>query len=175
MKQASAVAQIPSKELQNLVQFGVVRPARREGTYFFDANTLLAAKMAFYLKTCLGTRTRVLSRIVKAFLASAEELHSENPRYIVFTCRAPAREESVKVGIPFRRMGEEIRARLAQSYLYRDLPPGRRRRGWKKQFLASLAEAAQEMGEISPEEIVQTVHHYRRARTVPEITVAGET
>lgn len=175
LKQASAVAQIPSKELQNLVQFGVVRPRRRQGTYFFDANTLLAAKMAFYLKTYLGTGTSVLSRFTKVFLASAEALNSENPKYIVFTCRGPAGEEPVRVGVPFRRLGEEIRMRLGRADLYRDLPPGRRRRGWKKEFLASLAEAAQDLGEIAPEDILRTVRQYRRERVGPEITVAGET
>src|SRR6266699_3832094 len=50
LKQASAVLQIQPKELQNLVQFGVVKPKRSEGTYLFDANTLLVAKFAF----CLG-------------------------------------------------------------------------------------------------------------------------
>jgi hypothetical protein len=32
LKQASAVLQIEPKELQNLVQFGVVKPKRFEGT-----------------------------------------------------------------------------------------------------------------------------------------------
>jgi hypothetical protein len=174
LKQASAVAQIPPKELQNLVQFGVVRPRRREGAYVFDTTTLLAAKMAFYLKTYLGTRTPVLSRFMRAFLSSAEALNLENPKYIVFTCRGPAGEESVKVAVPFRRLGEEIRVRLSKADLYRDLPPGRRRRGWKREFLASLAEAARDMGEISPEDILHTVRQYRKERIVPEITVAGE-
>ncbi len=32
---ASAVLGMPTKELQNLVQFGVVKPRRRRGLYFF--------------------------------------------------------------------------------------------------------------------------------------------
>jgi hypothetical protein len=32
LKQASAILQIEPKELQNLVQFGVVKPQRSEGT-----------------------------------------------------------------------------------------------------------------------------------------------
>src|SRR5271157_6230940 len=54
LKQACAVLQMPSKELQNLVQFGVVRPRRREGMYLFDTNTLLAAKVASCLKEYLA-------------------------------------------------------------------------------------------------------------------------
>jgi len=70
LKQASAVLQIQPKELQNLVQFDVVKPQRSEGTYFFDANTLLVAKVAFCLKESLGTRTSVLSKLMDVFLAS---------------------------------------------------------------------------------------------------------
>ena len=70
LKQASAVLKMDPKELQNLVQFGVVKPRRSEGTYFFDASTLLVAKVASYLKECLGTRTSVLSKLMEAFSAS---------------------------------------------------------------------------------------------------------
>jgi hypothetical protein len=81
------VLQVEPKELQNLVQFGVVKPKRSAGTYYFDASTLLVAKVAFYLKDSLGTRTSVLSKLMDAFSASEEKLKVENPNYIVFTCR----------------------------------------------------------------------------------------
>jgi hypothetical protein len=51
------------------------------------------------------------------------------------------------------------RGRVAIS---RNLPPGRKQRSWKKDFLASLAEAARDMGEVSENEIVKTVRAYRR-------------
>src|SRR2546425_6043660 len=70
LKQASAVLQVDPKELQNLVQFGVVRPKRSEGTYLFDTNALLVAKIAFYLKESLGTRTSVLSKLMDACMIS---------------------------------------------------------------------------------------------------------
>ena len=73
LKQASAVLQVQPKELQNLVQFGVVKPQRSAGTYFFDMKVLLAAKVALYLKESLGTRTSVLSKLMDAFSASEEE------------------------------------------------------------------------------------------------------
>jgi hypothetical protein len=84
LKQASAVLQIEPKELQNLVQFGVVKPKRFEGTYFFDTNTLMVAKVAFCLKESLGTRTSVLSKLMDVFLASEKEFKADNPKYIVF-------------------------------------------------------------------------------------------
>ena len=53
-------------------------------------------------------------------------------------------------------------------------PRGRKRRGWKKEFLESLAEVAKDIGEVSEEEILRTVRSYRRERRTPEITVAAE-
>src|SRR5580704_5909388 len=164
LKQASAILQIEPKELQNLVQFGVVRPQRSEGTYIFDANTLLVARVAFCLKESLGTRTSVLSKLMSVFSASEKELKSENPKYIVFTCQLSAEEDPIKVGVPLRALGEQLQERMSRADLYKDLPRGRRRKGWKKEFLESLAEAAKDMDEVSEEEILRTVRAYRKER-----------
>lgn len=174
LKQASAVLQIQPKELQNLVQFGVVRPKRSAGTYFFDTNTLLVAKVAFCLKESLGARTSVLSKLMDVFLASEKEFKSENPKYIVFKCQLSAEEDPIKVGVPFRALGKQLQEQMARADLYRDLPPGRKRRGWKKDFLESLTEAARDIGEVPNEEILQIVRAYRKERRTPEITVAAE-
>jgi hypothetical protein len=174
LKQASAVLQIEPKELQNLVQFGIVKPKRFEGTYFFDTSTLMVAKVAFCLKESLGTRTSVLSKLMDVFLASEKEFESDNPNYIVFKCRLAAEEDPIKVGVPFRALGKQLQEQMIRADLYRDLPRGRKRRGWKKEFLESLTEAAKEMGEVSDEEILQTVRAYRKERRAPEITVVAE-
>ena len=55
LKQASAVLGVAPKDLQNLVQFKVLRPPRRDTFYWFDNRLLLEAKVAFYLKESLGT------------------------------------------------------------------------------------------------------------------------
>ena len=174
LKQASAVLKMKPKELQNLVQFGVVKPRRSEGTYTFDTNTLLVAKVASYLKECLGTRTNVLSKLMEAFSASEEELKSINPKYIVFNCRLTAEEEPIQLGVPIRALGAQIKEGMSRADLYRDLPRGKKRRGWKKKFLASLNEAARDIGEVSEEEILRTVRTYRKERRAPEITVAAQ-
>lgn len=174
LKQASAVLQVEPKELQNLVQFGVVRPKRSEGTFYFDTDALLVAKVALCLKDSLGTRTSVLLKLMEAFSESEEKLKAENPSYIVFTCRLTPDEEPLKVGVPFRALEEQIEERMSRANLYRDLPRGRKRRGWKREFLESLAEAAKDIGEVSEEEILRVVHSYRRERRAPEITVAAE-
>ncbi len=174
LKQASAVLQVEPKELQNLVQFGVVKPKRSAGTYYFDPSALLAAKVAIYLKDSLRTSTSVLSKLMDAFSESEEKLRAENPSYVVFTCRIAPEEEPIKLGVPFRALKEQIEERMSRADLYRDLPRGRKRRGWKKEFLESLAEAAKDFGEVSEEEILHTVRNYRREHRSPEITVAAE-
>ena len=174
LKKASAVLQVEPKELQNLVQFGVVRPRRSQGAYYFDPSTLLVAKIALYLKDLLGIRTSVLSKFMEAFSASEEKLRAESPSYVVFSCRIASEEEPLKVGVPFRSLEEQIEERMIWADVYRDLPRGRKRRGWKKEFIESLAEAAKDIGKISEEEILRTVRKYRRVRRPPKITVAAE-
>jgi hypothetical protein len=174
LKQASAVLQVRPKELQNLVQFGVVKPQRSSGKYFFDMKVLLAAKVALYLKESLGTRTSVLSKLMDAFSASEEKFRTQNPNYVVFSCRLTAEEEPIKLGVPFRALEEQVEERMNRAALYKDVPRGRKRRGWKKEFLESLSEAAKGIGDISEEEILYTVRSYRKEKRAPQITVAAE-
>jgi hypothetical protein len=46
LKQASAVLGVAPKDLQNLVQFNVLKPTRRDSFYWFDNRLLLEAKIA---------------------------------------------------------------------------------------------------------------------------------
>lgn len=174
LKQASAILKMQPKELQNLVQFGVVKPTRVEGTYLFDFKTLLTAKVAFCLKESLGTRANVLTKLIEVFRASEDRLKAENPEYVVFTCRFSEGEEPIKLGVPFRSLGEQIEQGLSRAELYPDLPRGRKRAGWKKEFMDTLSEAAKDMGDVSEEEILRTIRSYRQERRMPEITVAAE-
>lgn len=174
LKQASAVLKVQPKELQNLIQFGVLKPKRVEGTYVFDKETLLTAKVAFRLKESLGTRTNVLSRLIDVFRASEHALRRKNPEYVVFTCRFAAEEEPIKLGVPFRSLGEQIEEGMTRAELYRDLPRGRKRTGWKKEFLATLSEAAKDIGDISEGEVQRTIGRYRAESRTPEITIAAD-
>jgi hypothetical protein len=173
LKQASAVLRVDPKGLQNLVQFGVVKPKMVDGAYLFDREALLTAKVACRLKESLGPRVNVLSRLIDVFRASEKGLRAKNPEY--FTCRFSADEEPIKLGVPFRSLGEQIEQGLSRAELYRDLPPGRKRAGWKKEFLEAPSDAAKDMGEASHEEIQRAIRDYRAERRVPEITVAAET
>jgi hypothetical protein len=174
LKQASAILKMQPKELQNLVQFGVVKPTRVEGTYLFDSKALMTAKVAFCLKESLGTRANVLTKLIEVFRASEDRLKAENPEYVVFTCRFSEGEEPIKLGVPFRSLGEQIEQGLSRAELYPDLPRGRKRAGWKKEFIDTLSEAAKDMGDVSEEEILRTIRSYRQERRMPEITVAAE-
>jgi hypothetical protein len=174
LKQASAVLQIRPKELQNLVQFGLVKPQRSDGTHLFDTNTLLVAKVASCLKESLGARTTLLVKFMDAFGASEEDLRAKNPKYVVFECRLGSEQEPVKIAVPFRALGDRIEERMSRADLYRDLPRGRKRKGWKREFLESLTEAAKDIGDLSEEEILRTVRIYRKEKRAPEITVAAE-
>jgi len=71
-------------------------------------------------------------------------------------------------------LGEQIEERMGKAALYKDIPRGRKRKGWKKEFLESLNAAAKDIGEISEEEISRLVRTYRKEKRAPEITVAAE-
>ncbi len=174
LKQASAVLKVQPKELQNLVQFGVVKPLQTGGAYLFDTDTLLTAKVAFCLKDSLGTRTNVLAKLIEAYRSAENELRAKTPKYLVFTCRFSTEEEPLKLGVPLRSLEKQITQEMERTDLYRDLPRGRKRPGWKKEFFATLSDAAQDMGNISQDEILKTIESVRRERREPEISVAPE-
>ena len=73
LKQASAVLGVAPKDLQNLVQFKVLRPIRRDNFYWFDNRLLLEAKIAFYLKESLGASTDVLALFMRALFSLKDE------------------------------------------------------------------------------------------------------
>jgi hypothetical protein len=59
--------------------------------------------------------------------------------------------------------------------LYKDLPRGKKRRGWKKEFLATLREAARDMGEVPTAEVLKAIRLYRNEKKPkPEVTVEAE-
>src|SRR5438552_2187983 len=73
LKQASAVLGVAPKDLQNLVQFKVLRPTRRDSFYWFNNRLLLEAKVALYLKESLGTSTEVLALFARALSGLKDE------------------------------------------------------------------------------------------------------
>ncbi len=162
LKQASAVLGVPPKELQNLVQFGVLRPKRRARVCFFDANVLLQAKVAGYLKESLGTSTQYLVLFTKA-LSQFSEREVSRRNTLIMCARAAPGKTPLEVRIPIRQIIKELEQRLPLASIYRDIPRGRKRKGWKEEFLCTLKDAANDVGDLSEKQIIESVRSYRSA------------
>ena len=173
LKQASAVLGVPTKDLQNFVQAGVVKPRRRGAFYYFDRKTLLRAKVAFYLKDSLGTSTRYLTAFSKA-VSHVPGFASGEPAVVCLRSTVRKNEQPMRIYIPLGGLVEELDERLPLASAARDLPRGRKRPGWKKEFLAAIQEAASDLEGVSAEQVADVVKTYRRERVKPEPTVVAE-
>lgn len=172
LKQASVVAEVPPKELQNLVQFKVVRPKRRGRAFWFDRQTLLQAKCAYYLKQTLGASTAYLTGFVQALTAQTDLVKERASVRIESSPRAGL--PPVGIIVPVGMLRRQLDARLPLADVAKDLPPGRRPRGWKQAFLQSVRDAAREMPAMTDDEILNVVKQSRRMRSRPEIVVAAK-
>jgi hypothetical protein len=176
LKQASAVLGVPPKDLQNLVQLGVIRPVRRNGVCWFDTNLLLEAKVAFYLKETLGSSSDLLARFTEAFSKNLGKAKMADLGDICLRSRPLNGTSAVEIKIPVRSLARELGEQIPLASVYKDLPKGRKRAGWKKSFLQSAQKAAADLGDISEEQILKTVREYRLGRKKPpEITVVART
>ncbi|HEY2170996.1 MAG TPA: hypothetical protein VGJ30_15330 [Candidatus Angelobacter sp.] len=161
LKQASAVLGVSPKDLQNLVQFGVLRPSRRNRVCWFDTGLLLQAKVAFYLKDSLGTSSDLLARFTMAISQNLASGKLSELQDVSLRSRPASGKNAVEIRIPLRSLAMELEKQLSRASVSRDLPRGRKRAGWKKDFLRSLEAAVAEMGDVSEEEILKTVHETR--------------
>jgi hypothetical protein len=161
LKQASAVLGVSPKELQNLVQFGVLRPSRRNRVCWFDAGLLLQAKVAFYLKDSLGSSSDLLARFTTALSKNLANGKLSELKDVSLRSLPPSGQDAVEIKIPLRSLAMELEKQLPRASVSRDLPRGRKRAGWKKDFLSSLKAATAEMGDASEEEILKTVRETR--------------
>lgn len=174
LKQASVVLDVSPKDLQNLVQMGVIRPARRRNVCWFDANVLLEAKVAFYLKDSLGSTSELLARFTEVFSQNVGRVDTNDLRDICLRSRPSNGTDAVEIKIPVRSLARELERQIPLASAYRDLPKGRKRPGWKKDFLRGLQKAAADLGGISEEKILKTVRENRvRRKKLPEITVVA--
>lgn len=174
LKQASAVLGVPPKDLQNLVQLKVVRPPRRNGIYWLDYSLLLQAKVAFYLKKSLGSSSDLLSRFIEALSSYLLDIKSGKLTDITLCCRATVSHDPVEVKIPLRSLADELDEALPRASVRRDLPRGRRRPGWKEEFLQVAQMISAQLGDISEEQILKTIREYRSERKkLPEISIVA--
>ena len=176
LKQASALLGVPPKDLQNLVQLGVIHPLRRNRVCWFNTNLLLEAKVAFYLKDTLGSSSDLLARFTEALSKSVGKAKMGESGNIRLRSRPLDGADAVEIKIPFRSLARELEGQIPLASVYKDLPKGRKRAGWKKDFLRDVQKASADLGEISEEEILRTVREYRsRRKKLPEITVVART
>jgi hypothetical protein len=176
LKQASVVLGVPPKDLQNLVQLGVIRPVRRNSVFWFDTNLLLKTKVAFYLKECLGSSSDLLARFTEALSQNLGNVATKSLTDIYLRSRPLNGTDALEIRIPVRSLARELEDQLPMAEAYRDLPKGRKRAGWKKEFLQSMQKAAGDLGGISEESILKAVREYRSGRKkLPEITVVART
>ncbi len=176
LKQASAVLGVSPKDLQNLVQLGVIRPARRNRVCWFDTNLLLEAKVAFYLRETLGSSSDLLARFTEAFSKNLGKAKMGDLGDICLRSRPFHGNIGVEIRIPVRSLARELEDQIPLVSAYKDLPKGRKRAGWKKDFLWSVRKAAADLGDISEDEILKAVKEYRSGRKrLPEITVVART
>jgi hypothetical protein len=165
---------VPPKDLQNLVQLGVIRPARHKGIFWFDTNLLLKAKVAFYLKESLGSSSDLLARFTEALSEDLGKAETKDLRDIYLRSRPLNGTDAVEIKIPVRSLARELKDQIPLASACKDLPKGRKRAGWKKEFLQSIQKAAGDLGNISEENILKAVREYRSGRKkLPEITVVA--
>ncbi|MGA2992886.1 MAG: hypothetical protein ABSD88_20640 [Candidatus Korobacteraceae bacterium] len=173
LKQASAVLGVAPKDLQNLVQLGVVRPRRRADVFWFDANILLQAKIALYVKASLRPSMDYLARLTKE--VSRVNLVT-TPWDALLLASSPGRgRPPVEIKVPLRELKKEIEESLPLAEVYKDLPRGRKRRGWKEEFVSTLQQLWQDIGELSEQEIAKRVRIYRsEKKKQPEIRLVAQ-
>ncbi len=176
LKQASAVLGVAPKDLQNLVQLGVIHAPRRNRVCWFDMDLLLQAKVAFYLKQTLGSSSDLLARFTAALVKDSGRIKTGDIEDIRLRSRPFEEADTVEIKIPLRALARELQSQIPVASTHRDLPKGRKRAGWKKEFLRSVQKAAADMGDISEEEILKTIRESRsRRKKLPEISVVART
>jgi hypothetical protein len=173
LKQASAVLGVAPKELQNFVQHRVLRPRRRADVFWFDSNLLLQAKVAFYVKASLRPSTEYLAQLTKEI--SRVDLVTTNWDDLLLRCSPGKGKFPMEIKIPLGELRKELEEAIPLADAVRDLPRGRKRPGWKDEFLTTLRQAGGEIGEISQDEILNTVRAYRSERKKqPEIRLVPQ-
>jgi hypothetical protein len=130
---------VAPKDLQNLVQFKVLRPIRRDNFYWFDNRLLLEAKISKGVPR--HASTGVLARFTHA-LSSLKDEEMRRTRYSSLQSRPSRDRNPVAIQISLAGHVKELQEQLPLASVYQDLPRGRKRAGWKREFERSMEMAA---------------------------------
>ena len=102
-------------------------------------------------------------------------LHPEDVatvRYLSLRSRPARGREPIEVRIPLRDLAKELNEQLPLAAVYKDLPRGRKRPGWKREFARSLKAAAADLSGVSESQVAEAIRGFRAERSrLPEITV----
>jgi hypothetical protein len=173
LKQASAVLGVTPKELQNLVQLGVLRPRKRADVFWFDSNLLLQAKVAFYVKVSLRPAMEYLAQLTRE--VSRVNLAATDWDALLLTAGPGKGKSPMEIRIPLKELKKELEEAMPLADAARDLPRGRKRSGWKEEFVATLQQAGDDIGEISEQEILKKLRAYRsEGKKRPEIRLVAQ-
>ena len=173
LKQASAVLGVAPKDLQNLVQSRIIRPRRRAGIYYFDRTILVRAKVVSYVKGSLDTSTSFLRKFASA-LSALPNLESDQPQTVRFRATFFQNQPAVTILVPFAQLAAEVENRWPLAELAKDLPRGRKRPGWKREFVNALQQASEDLEGVSDAQILDAINRVRSRRSKPELAVVAE-
>jgi hypothetical protein len=172
LREASAVLGVTPKDLQNLVQFGVLQPPRKDRFFVFDAALLLEAKVAFYLKESLGTSVPLLARFTREIFKDAQRSKTGLFSNVSILSRPVRGKEVVKIEIPLQALARELEAQLPKTASPGDEANRRKRKGWKAEITCAFEEASGDLKGATDREILDEIKLYRAQRKKsPEISV----
>ena len=93
-------------------------------------------------------------------------------RYLSLQSRPSKNRKPVEVRIPLADLAKELKEQLPLASVYQDLPRGRKRPGWKREFARNLESAAQDLSGVTEPQIAEVIRGVRaEKRHLPEITV----
>jgi len=172
LREASAVLGVAPKELQNLVQFGVLQPQREDRFFVFDAALLLEAKVAFYLKESLGTSVPLLARFTKEIFKDAQKSKSGQFSNVSILSRPFRGNEVVRIEVPLQALQAELAAQLPASETLGKETGAKNRKIWKEEIIRTFEEASGDLKGVTEREILDEIKLYRaQRRKTPDISV----
>lgn len=172
LREASTVLGVSPKDLQNLVQFGVLQPQRKDRFFVFDKALLLEAKVAFYLKESLGTSVPLLARFTREIFKDAERSKPGRVSNVSILSRPTRGKEVVKIEIPLQALAKELEAQLPPAESPGKEANGRKRENWKAEITRAFEEAAGDLEGTTERDILDEIKQYRvQRKKTPEISV----
>jgi hypothetical protein len=175
LKQASAILGVSAKDLQNLVQLKVIRPARRDNLYWFNNRLLLEAKVAFYLKESLGSSSELVSVFTQMLSHSIGESDPRKRRFVSLRSRPALGTQSIEIKIPIGSLARELEEQFPKAALQPDLARGRRRAGWRAGMSRAFEDAARQMSDVSIGQVNEAIRQHRSLRrALPEVTIVDD-